>query len=246
MSLFVAICDDEKQVGAELENHLTDILDKQHIKHEMDVYFSGEELCKSMENGAIYNLIFLDIEYAKNAINGVEVGRLIREAHRNNMVSIVYMSWEMKYSMQLFAIRPLDFLIKPLSYEKIQQVISTYLDISGIWGNYFTYKAGHDTFKVQIKDIVYLQSVKRKLILHLADGKSEEFYGSLSDVYHEQLQKLDFLYIHASYVVNYDYIDAIKFDKLTLTTGAPALPIAQRKRGEIREAYCAILDKRMV
>jgi len=34
-----------------------------------------------MENGAIYNLIFMDIEFAKNAINGVEVGRLIRGAY---------------------------------------------------------------------------------------------------------------------------------------------------------------------
>jgi len=246
MTLFVAICDDQKRVTAELEDTLMDILDKRNIDYEIDIYFTGEALCDKMQNGAVYNLIFLDIEYAQNAINGVEVGRLIREAQRNNMVSIVYISGEMKYSMQLFAVRPLDFLIKPLGYEMIERVINTYLDISGIWTKDFTYKSGHDTFKVQIKDIVYVQSVKRKLILHLADGRKDEFYGTLKDVYHEQLQKFDFLYIHASYIVNYDYIAAIKFDKLTLTTEASPLPISQRKRSEIREAYCAILDRRSV
>jgi len=244
MTLFVAICDDEKKISAELENALMDIFDKRNIKYEIDIYYTGKALCDRMENGAIYNLIFLDIVFAKNAINGVEVGRQIREAHRNNMVSIVYISWEMKYSMQLFAIRPLDFLIKPLDYNKIESVTNTYLDISGIWAKDFTFKVGHDTFKVQIKDIVYVQSVKRKLVLHLADGRREEFYGAIKEVYQEQLRKYDFLFIHASYVVNYDYIAAIKFDKLTLTTDAPPLPISQRKRSEIREAYCTILERR--
>ena len=110
MTVFVAICDDEKRLCAELENALVNMLGKQNIKCEIDVYFTGEELCTKMEDGAHYDLIFLNIEFAKNATKGVEVGRLIREAYRNDLISIVYISWEMKYSMQLFDIRPLNFL----------------------------------------------------------------------------------------------------------------------------------------
>jgi len=246
MTLFVAICDDEKKVCADIERDLMDILDKRSIKYEIDVYFSGEELCAKMESGAIYNLVFLDIEFAQNTINGVDTGKLIREAHNNNMVAIVYISWKMQYSMQLFAVRPLDFLIKPLEYKKIEGVINTYLNISGFWAKDFTYKVGRDAFKVQIKEIVYIQSVRRKLVLHLADGRQEEFYGNLKDIFEEQLQKFDFLLIHNSYIVNYDYIGAVSFDKLTLTVDETVLPISQRKRGEIREAYCEILERRAV
>ena len=244
MTLFVAICDDEKRISAELESALLDILGRMNIKHEIDVYFTGEELCREMESGTCYNLIFLDIEFAKNAINGVEVGRLIRKAHQNNMVSIVYISWEMKYSMELFDIRPLHFLIKPLDYVKVEEVIRTYLELAGLWSGDFTYKIGHDTYKVQNKDIVYLQSVKRKLILHLADGSQEEFYGTLKDVYQEQLQKFDFLFIHASYVVNYDYVAAVKYDELVLTDSKTSLPISRHKRKEVTENYCTITERR--
>ena len=244
MVLFVAICDDEKRIGTELENALIDIFSKLNIKYEIDIYFTGEELCAKMERGAHYNLIFLDIEFAKNAINGVEVGRHIREEHCNHMVSIVYISWEMKYCMQLFDIRPLNFLIKPLDYEKVGQVINTYLSISGLWSGDFTYKAGHDTYKVYIKDIVYIQSVKRKLILHLADGRKEEFYGTLKEVYQEQLQRFDFLFIHAAYAVNYDYIAAVKYDELILSNSVASLPISQPRRKEVREAYYNIMEKR--
>ncbi len=116
MTLLVAICDDERRVSAELESILMKILGKLNIKYVIDVYFSGEELCREMENGAHYNLIFLDIEFSKDSINGLEVGSVIREVHQNNMVSIVYISWEIKHSMKLFDIRPLNFLIKQLKY----------------------------------------------------------------------------------------------------------------------------------
>jgi DNA-binding LytR/AlgR family response regulator len=53
----------------------------------------------------------------------------------------------------------------------------------------------------------------------LADGKKEEFYGTLKEIFTEQLQRFDFLLIHASYAVNYDYIAAIKYGEVVLTTG---------------------------
>jgi len=246
MALFAAICDDEKNVVAELERALIDILSKQNIKHEIDVYYTGEELCTQMENGAHYDLIFLDIEFAKDAINGVEVGRLIRETYRKDLASIVYISWEMKYSMQLFDIRPLNFLIKPLDYVKVEQTITTYLRISGLQSGEFSFKIGHSTHKVQIKDIVYLQSDKRKLILHLADGRKEEFYGTLKEVYQAQLQQFDFIRIHASCVVNYDYIAVAKYEEMVLIDGKTSLPISQPKRKEVKEAYYEIMEKREI
>ena len=242
--LTVAICDDEKKIGAELESFLLDIFAKLEVKHEIEVYFTGDGLYRQMEAGTHYDLIFLDIEFARNEINGVELGRLIREAHQNNIVSIVYISWEMKYSMELFDIRPLNFLIKPIKYDKIEQTVRTYLKIAGLWSEVFTYKIGHETFKVQIKDIIYLESRDRKLILYLRDGRNEEFYGSLKEVYNEQLKRFDFLYIHASFVVNYDYLTSIKYDQLIVKDTPPPLPISQNKRNETRESYYAIMKRR--
>ena len=244
MALFIAICDDEKRIGTELESALLNMLGKINIKCDIDVYFTGEELCVKMEEGTHYDLIFLDIEFAKNAINGVEVGRLIREAHKNNMVSIIYISWEMKYSMQLFDIRPFNFLIKPLDYAKVENAVKTYLSISGHWQEFFTYKTGHNTHKVQIKDIVYLQSEKRKLILHLSNGRKEEFYGALKDVFSEQLQKFDFLLIHASYAVNYDYIAAVKYSEVVLINGGVSLPVSQQNGKETKKTFYAITERR--
>ena len=242
----VAICDDEKRISAELECTLVDIFGKLQIKHEIDVFFKGEELCQKMEAGAHYDLIFLDIEFAKDEINGVEVGRLIRDSYQNNMVSIVYISWEKSYAFQLFEVHPLNFLIKPLEYDKIEAVVKKHLNLSWRWSEVFTYKFGHDAFKVQMKDIVYLESAKRKLILHLSDGRKEEFYGTLKEVYQEQLQRFDFIFIHSAYVVNYDYIAVLRHNELFLVDRKIPLPISQHKRKEVKERYYAITEKRRV
>ena len=244
--VMVAICDDETKISADLERALIDIFTKLNIEHEIDVYCGGAEFIRHLESGVHYDLIFLDIEFSKEEINGVEVGRLIRDAHQNNAVSIVYISWEKGYAMQLFAIRPMDFLVKPLTHDKIENIVKTYLKIAGLWAGVFTYKKGHETFKVQLKEIIYIESLSRKLILNLAGGRKEEFYGSLKEVYEEQLKKFDFLFIHAAYVVNYDYVASMKYNQLFLVDSATPLPISQNKRNEVRASYYEIMKRRRV
>jgi len=244
--IHVAICDDEKRIGAELERTLAVIFDKLKVEFEVDVYFAGAELYKSMEAGIDYDLIFLDIEFAKDEVNGVEVGRLIREAQNNHMVSIVYISWEQKYSMQLFDVRPFNFLIKPLKSEKIEQVVKAYLNIAVSRSGDFIYKTGFDTVKVPTHEILYVESSDRKLILHLTCERTETFYGTLKDVYREQLQALDFLFIHSAYVVNYDYIETLKFNELTLADKKTSLPISRNRGKEVREIYCSIMERRRI
>ncbi|MCL2215862.1 MAG: LytTR family DNA-binding domain-containing protein [Defluviitaleaceae bacterium] len=244
--IIVAVCDDDTKIGAELERALIGIFGNMQVEHDIDVFFTGEELCRRMEAGAHYDLIFLDIEFAKNEINGVEVGRLIREAQQNNIVSIVYISREKDYAFQLFEIRPLNFLIKPLEHSAIEKTVKTYFKIAGLWSGEFSYTVGRDTFKVKTKDILYIESRNKKLILYFADGKTVEFYGSLKEIYHDQLKKYDFLFIHASYVVNFDYVSAIRYSQLSISDSATPLPISQGRRNEIREKYLEIMKRRRV
>ena len=239
----VAICDDEVLITSELEQSILNISEKLNMQTEIDVFFMGSQLYKSMASGLCYDLIFLDIEFATDEINGIEVGKLIRNTYNNNTTSIVYISWEMNYAMQLFDIRPLNFLTKPLNDNKIEEVLRLYLKLRGLWSQFFTYKIGRDVLKVQMKDIVYLESDKRKLVLHLADGKKEEFYGTLKAIYQNQLQKFDFLFIHAAYVVNYEYIASLKYYEVILLDGT-RIPISQHRRKDIGKAYYDIIERK--
>ena len=242
--VYIAVCDDETAIGAEVERSLTDILGKQNIRHDIDVFLSSGELCRKIESGTCYDLIYLDIMFAKEGINGVEVGRFIRDEYKNYTTQIVYISWEQRYAMELFEIRPMNFLVKPLEYDRIEHTIKTYINIAGLLSNELIFKKGHDIFKARVNDIVYLENWERKVIIHFADGRKEVFYGSLKEIYHEQLKQLDFLFIHASYVVNYDYVTAVKYNQLFMTGNSTPLPISPNRRNDVRADYLAIIKRR--
>ena len=237
----IAICDDEQEIGRLLYITLSDIFHMLKIDVNIDIFLSGEKLCSKIEAKEHYDLIFLDIQFAKSEINGVKIGKFIRNAHNNNNVQIVYISWEKDYAMQLFAVRPMDFLVKPLNFAQVEQTIKTFLHISGLGTALFTYKKGHDTFDVRLKDIVYLENSGRKIIIYLADGRQEEFYGSLKDVYSEQLKNFNFIFTHASFAVNFDYVTAIRHDRLIMTDKQIFIPIARNKSTEVKKTYLAIM-----
>jgi DNA-binding LytR/AlgR family response regulator len=80
----------------------------------------------------------------------------------------------------------------------------------------------------------------------MADGSKDEFYGTLKQIYNDQLRQHDFLYIHASYLVNYDYISKIGRNELFLLNMDISLPISQSRRTEIKKAHYEIAKKRGV
>ncbi len=239
----IGICDDEEKTGSQLERILLGIGRKLNIKFEIDIYFSGESLLKNLYSGICYDLIFLDIELSKK-MNGVEVGAIIRDEYKDELIQIVYISGKPQYALELFGNNPLDFLLKPLLFEKTEKVIKRFLKISGFWSGVFTYKYGSDTYKVQLKDILYLESKGKKVLLHMKEDSYDEFYGSLNRAFDEQLKKHDFLFIHKTYIVNYEHIIAFEYEQLTLSNKI-VLPIGQSKRKSIRIAQMEIEKRRL-
>lgn len=194
------------------------------------MFYSGEELCKSMLSELNFDLIFLDIEL--KLLNGVEVGIKIREEMKNNTVQIVYISGKQGYAMELFQIRPMNFLVKPLSKEKITQVIKKFIELSQRDNQFFEFNIGKTFYKIPFKDILYFES-ERKKIRVITKSDSKEYYGRLSDV-QALIESREFLAIHKSYLVNCFHVVEYQYDSVKLING-DILPISQNNRKVIRE-----------
>jgi len=240
----IAICDDEVGLGTELEEILLGLFKKLNIGCEIDIYPTGEEICEGIRVGLHYDLIFLDINFAESDFSGINVGKFIRLSCQNNRTSIVYMSWDKSYALELFKIRPMDFLIKPLSEDKMEEIVRTFLLLSKDWSKDFVYKKDHFTLRVQVKDIVYFERQNKKIVIHLVSGEKEEFYDSLRKIYKEQLEGLDFLFVNSSLVLNCDYIASIDYKEIFVKDNPNPIPISQMRRSKIRERYIEIVKRR--
>jgi DNA-binding LytR/AlgR family response regulator len=241
MLLNIAICDDDQKIGGQIENFLIQVCGNLHIQFKSDVYFCGEDLCEKLSLGECYDLIFLDIELISTT--GIEVGSVIRDKIGDELTQIVYISWNPDYSLELFDINPLNFLIKPITCEDIEKVINKFLKIVGFWSDTFSFMCNYDTFKIKFKNIIYFESFGKKIVLHLKDRK-EEFYGKLKEIFDTQLSKYDFLFINQSYIVNFDYVATFQYEQVILTNGTVLL-ISQPKRKSVRERQLQIVKRRM-
>ena len=86
----IAICDDDKNICTQIENTLLEYSEKSMQKIEVLVFFSGEDLIGYINNGNLFQLIYLDIEMKK--MNGVDVGKYIRKILKDYATEIVYIS----------------------------------------------------------------------------------------------------------------------------------------------------------
>ena len=98
----IAICDDEIGTCSDIENMILNYAKLQALQIDTEVFYSGETLFKTIENKDKYGLIFLDIQLLQ--LDGVQVGKQIRERLGNEKISIVYISSKETYAMSLFHI----------------------------------------------------------------------------------------------------------------------------------------------
>lgn len=228
--LKIAICDDDKSLCRQLKNMINQISENTDEIFEIMAFYTGEELYNFLVNGNRYDLIFLDIELCE--INGVEVGRKIREELNDEATQIVYISAKDSYAMELFDIRPMNFLVKPLKQEKIESVLKTARKIMGSNNQYYEYKIGNVNFNVLINDVLYFESSGRKVKIILKDDV-KEYYGKLSEA-EEMLKNGDFFFIHKSYLINYNHVIEYTYDYVKMSNNE-ILGISQNNRKAVRE-----------
>lgn len=232
----IAVVDDENNICSYVERCLFDLSKEYGISIEVEVFYSGEELIKMIEEN-FYDVIFLDIKMQN--LSGIDVSRLIRETMGNEATQIVYISGNTQYAIDVFEYDPFHFLRKPLSKEKIEKTFLKLIYKLNLKAESFTYKIGHDTFKVPIKDILYFENHKREIIIHYGN-KEDKFYASLENIY-LQLNKYNFLLIHKSYLVNTIHVRKCTYEFVEMSNHV-VLPIAQSKRKEIREKQLQLLN----
>lgn len=225
----IGICDDDKIIAAEIERILLAFSKEHGNAIQVDVYSDGSTLLDAMNRNEYYDLIFLDIEMKHKS--GMETGAEIRNVMHNEFTHLVFISAFTSYAMELFKIRPLDFLVKPFQEQDVIETLKKSMELSAYEGHTFLWKKGWETRKTLLRDILYFCSRNRQVEMHTKDGV-EVFYGSLEKVY-QRLANWRFFYCHQGYLVNYNQVTEFKYDQLTLKNGE-IIGIAQGKRKQVR------------
>ena len=201
----VAICDDEIGTCSEIENMILNYARLQALQIDTEVFYSGETLFQTIKNKDKYDLVFLDIQLLQ--LDGVQVGKQIREQLGNEKISIVYISSKETYSMSLFQVRPLDFLIKPITQKCVDKTLDKYIRLNHVMKNDFFFHIGKSIQRLYLDEISYFACNGKKIDIY-TDAGVTSFYGTMQEVA-EQVNGKGFWVIHKSYIVNSSYFKKI-------------------------------------
>ena len=235
----IAICDDDISFTSKLEEIIKQESVNYGKKPEIDVFFDGETLVKSIEDGQSYSMIFLDIEMKR--MNGITAARRIRQLDRYTL--IIYISSYDDYLKELFEVEPFRFISKPLQLQKLKQYFGEAIrKIEGL-NNIYSYSYNKEEYTVPIKEIVYFESNKRLINIRLNDGTEQSFYGKLNNI-EKEIQKINkhFIRIHQSFLVNYSYIKSMTYSEVVLECKDEeyVLRISEDRRSTVRQKVCEI------
>ncbi|MCI6164701.1 MAG: LytTR family DNA-binding domain-containing protein [Lachnospira sp.] len=229
----IAICDDEPEFVDGISEEIKAYAAKNNEIVYIDSFINGSELMSELCNKVKYDIIFLDI--CMPSVNGIDLGNYIREELNDNITQIVYVSSEQQYAMDLFKVRPMDFLIKPVTSDNIKETMDKAYKLIGINNNIFTYEKNGMVYRVQMSKIRYVANSKRKIKLLLADGEEEEFYGNMDTVY-DALRDNNFIRVHKSYIVNCNYIKSISSAEIYIDN-EEKVPVSRSWKNEIERIF---------
>ncbi|MCD8216180.1 MAG: LytTR family DNA-binding domain-containing protein [Clostridiales bacterium] len=225
----IAVCDDENTVCSETEKFIFKYAKEEGLSVNADIYNTGKELVKKLEAGEEYELIFLDIKL--NSENGSDIGKFIRTGLKNRTSEIVYISYYESYAMSLFESDPLDFIIKPITYDKVKHILEKYIELAGSDSKFFTVVNRKLVKRILSKDILYFERSGVNTSVITADEKYRSNHR-----FNDIEASLPFVRVHKSFIVNLKYVDEYKYSQMTMSNG-DFVPISRSHRQEIRKIY---------
>lgn len=208
----IAICDDtiiDRQI---IEKYLTEYMTKSCVNFDISLFESGEKLLLALKKTS-FKVIFLDIYMLK--LNGIDTAKEVRKFDKD--VQIIFITTSPDHAVSSYDVRALNYIIKPVSYAKIEKVLNLCQLESVKATREIEIITGKNFSRIKLSSIMYAEMFKKVLTIHTTYGEIES-RTSLEN-FELLLMGSPFLRCHRSIVVNMDFIEDADGDEFVLKDG---------------------------
>lgn len=224
----VAICNQEKGAGNEIERHILTMYPNISISRLTD----KKELLSCSEP---YDIVYLDMGMAGMDDTGMKTR--IRE--KQPLAFIILMASEQEAKQDKFDER-VRYLIKPFDKVDFFQTLRIAVETVREGENSFcggektiTVKEGAESRTISISGIEYLQITNRKITLHLRD-EIVEFYGKLGN--YEEVLGEAFYRTHRTYLIHLKYVKEFNNSFVIMENG-DEVPLVKQKYSDFAKCF---------
>lgn len=184
------------------------------------------------------DLMFLDINMPK--MSGLDFLKTLTSPPK-----VIITTAYRKFALDGFELNVVDYLLKPISLERFMKSVDKFYQLkkgekgdfnvetigSNIEDSFIYVKADRKNVKIELNDIVYIESLKDYVIIHKTNERiiTKQLISSLE----KSLPVKMFLRIHRSYIVSIPKIKAVT--KTTVELDNKELPISRNYKNNVCE-----------
>lgn len=234
----IAICDDDNAICNHIDQIILDYRLQNKILIETEVFYSGEDLCKYLDLGNSFDLIFLDIEMMP--MSGIDVGLKIRKEKMDYNTEIVYITGTNQYTRHLLDLNPLLYVEKPFTEDAIIEVLKLALRLADQLEGCFQFKINGFNYRQKFGEILYFESRLRKILL-VTETRDFEFYRNLNELISDL--PMYFVQIHRSYIINIKKVAAFLGNSVLMQNNVE-ISVSQTYRNKLKEIEKIELEAR--
>jgi len=203
--LKIAICEDEEFWIKSLLTSVAQWAKMRNVEFAYCKFYSPQTLIEFLLNETETDVVFLDISFGKETIDGINAANRIRKM--GNKIPIIFVTVDQIRAADGYLVEAMGFLSKPIDIKRLTLFLDRIIKNKKSERS-LKIQIGNEIVNLRQRDIIYVEVINHTLVYHMVNSKVE-CRGSLS----EMLNLWDsdyFVRIHRSYVIPKNKICNIK------------------------------------
>ena len=172
----IAVCEDNQLQRDMIVQLLNRCSAERSLPVTLAPYAYGINLLYDVEEGANFDIVFLDI-YLPDAMGNELAHRLRAMGYQGK---IVFLTASPDFAIESYDVAASGYLLKPINYERLKAVvdrITEHVDPN-------TYQLRHraTVTRIAYRDILYIESSNSKCLIHTVSGSVHTAYKTLNTI----------------------------------------------------------------
>lgn len=223
----IVVCDDEPKMLKDLLEAIKNIFSELSVEAEYYSTYSSIELLEHLKKEKA-DILFLDIDMPE--YNGMQIAEYMLEHASKVLLIFVTNHDELVY--ESFQYQPFGFIRKSYFSKEVQQVIYRSIKVLAERQDTMIIRSNSDIIKIQLCDIVYFEADSNYVNVFMTNNTYR--YRESLGVLESKLAVKGFIRIHKGFLVNQQFVHAIRYDEIELSDGR-LLPIGRTNRENVRK-----------
>lgn len=234
----VAICQKKK----DMREYIKAALEMMEEELQMVEFSNLDDLKENMDpQWTSFDMVVLDTSVQKKC-DGLSFAAKLRS--KNKSAGIVFVTESKAYYAEAFRVFALGYLLYPFDAKELQNCVyffnhKPYAERRSTW---MIKEKGSNWCRIYCRNIVYIESHNRDIVIHLEDGTQKHSRIKLNDA-EERLSAYNFLRCHQSYIVNLHFVDEMLSNSFHVQSRE--IPISRKYQKQVKEAYYNYMFSKM-